>query len=380
MHAGVRHARELAGRRAQRRSPATSTARAARCSRAPPPARRTPRRARARPGRAARPLARAACAGCREVVRRAARSPCLAEEIETPGEGQVRALITIAGNPVLSHAERRPPGRARSSALDFMVSVDIYVNETTRHADVILPGAVAARALALRPRALQLRRAQRRQLLAAGARPPTPAMLDEWETLLRLTGDRRPARAPTPTSPRSTDFVALEALRAAQTADAHSPRRTAATPTSCWPSVAPRRRARAAARPAAAHRALRARRSADLEAAPHGIDLGPLRAAPARGAAHAERQDRARARAARRRRRAAARGAGRAPSTAAWCSSAAATCARTTRGCTTCRCSSAARSAAPARPPRRRRAPRAGRRRAGARALARRRGRACRSR
>ncbi|KIF83131.1 molybdopterin-dependent oxidoreductase [Noviherbaspirillum autotrophicum] len=64
---------------------------------------------------------------------------CLAEEIETPGAGQVRALISIAGNPVLS----APNGERLSAALealDFMVSVDIYLNETTRHADVILPG------------------------------------------------------------------------------------------------------------------------------------------------------------------------------------------------------------------------------------------------
>ena len=62
----------------------------------------------------------------------------LAEEIATPGEGQVRALITFAGNPVLS----TPNGRRLSDALeqlDFMVAVDPYVNETTRHADVILP-------------------------------------------------------------------------------------------------------------------------------------------------------------------------------------------------------------------------------------------------
>ncbi len=62
----------------------------------------------------------------------------LADEIETPGEGQVRALVTIAGNPALS-----TPDSERLSAalekLDFMVSVDIYCNETTRHADVILP-------------------------------------------------------------------------------------------------------------------------------------------------------------------------------------------------------------------------------------------------
>lgn len=64
---------------------------------------------------------------------------CLAEEIDTPGPGQIRALIAIAGNPVLS-----APNGARLAAaleqLDFMVSLDIYLNETSRHADVILPG------------------------------------------------------------------------------------------------------------------------------------------------------------------------------------------------------------------------------------------------
>ncbi len=62
----------------------------------------------------------------------------LAEEIETPGEGQIRALLTVAGNPVLS-----TPNGARLDAalagLDFMVSVDPYLNETTRHAHVVLP-------------------------------------------------------------------------------------------------------------------------------------------------------------------------------------------------------------------------------------------------
>ncbi|MET8762821.1 molybdopterin oxidoreductase family protein [Lentzea sp. NPDC004782] len=62
----------------------------------------------------------------------------LADEIETPGEGQVRALFTIGGNPALSL-----PNSARVNdalaGLDFMVSVDPYLNETTRHADVVLP-------------------------------------------------------------------------------------------------------------------------------------------------------------------------------------------------------------------------------------------------
>ena len=64
---------------------------------------------------------------------------CLAEEIDTPGPGRIRALIAIAANPVLS-----APNGARLAAalgqLDFMVSMDIYLNETSRHADVILPG------------------------------------------------------------------------------------------------------------------------------------------------------------------------------------------------------------------------------------------------
>jgi anaerobic selenocysteine-containing dehydrogenase len=62
----------------------------------------------------------------------------LADEIETGGEDQVRALITVAGNPVLS----TPDGARLDAALeqlDFMVAVDPYVNETSRHADVILP-------------------------------------------------------------------------------------------------------------------------------------------------------------------------------------------------------------------------------------------------
>lgn len=62
----------------------------------------------------------------------------LAEEILTPGEGQIRALVTHAGNPVLSTPNGRRMDEALAS-LDYMVSIDIYVNETTRHANIILP-------------------------------------------------------------------------------------------------------------------------------------------------------------------------------------------------------------------------------------------------
>lgn len=62
----------------------------------------------------------------------------LAEEMLTPGEGQIKGMITVAGNPVLS----TPNGRQLDEALaglEFMVAIDIYINETTHHANIILP-------------------------------------------------------------------------------------------------------------------------------------------------------------------------------------------------------------------------------------------------
>ena len=64
---------------------------------------------------------------------------CLAEEIATPGEGQLKALITIAGNPVIS-APDSAQLEAALPELDCMISIDNYLNETTRFAHVILPG------------------------------------------------------------------------------------------------------------------------------------------------------------------------------------------------------------------------------------------------
>ena len=62
----------------------------------------------------------------------------LAEEILTPGENQIRAAITVAGNPILSTPHSVQLDKAFAD-LEFMVSIDIYLNETTRHANVILP-------------------------------------------------------------------------------------------------------------------------------------------------------------------------------------------------------------------------------------------------
>jgi len=68
----------------------------------------------------------------------------LAEEIETTGDEQVRAFVTVAGNPVLSTPNSERLDRALRG-LDFMVSVDPYLNETTRHAHVVLPPTDPAR-------------------------------------------------------------------------------------------------------------------------------------------------------------------------------------------------------------------------------------------
>ena len=109
---------------------------------------------------------------------------CLAEEIATPGAGQVRALITIAGNPVLSS----PNGPRLAAALDqleFMVSLDIYLNETTRHADVILPGGSPLEETHYDVAFSQL--AHRNHARYSPAVLPRPAdQPAEWETLLRL--------------------------------------------------------------------------------------------------------------------------------------------------------------------------------------------------
>jgi anaerobic selenocysteine-containing dehydrogenase len=109
---------------------------------------------------------------------------CLAEEIDTPGEGQIRALVTVAGNPVLS-----TPNAARLDAamatLDFYVAVDPYINETTRHADVILPVPTA-----LQKGHYDLALLQLGLRNVANYSPPVlpqeEGQLDEWRILARL--------------------------------------------------------------------------------------------------------------------------------------------------------------------------------------------------
>jgi anaerobic selenocysteine-containing dehydrogenase len=118
----------------------------------------------------------------------------LADEIETPGPGQVRALLTHAGNPVLSAPNGRRLERALER-LELLVSIDIYVNETTRHAHLILPSTfalehehydVALHALAVRNTAKW----------SPPLFPPEPGMKHDWEILAELA--RRLDGAPAP--------------------------------------------------------------------------------------------------------------------------------------------------------------------------------------
>jgi anaerobic selenocysteine-containing dehydrogenase len=108
----------------------------------------------------------------------------LAEEMDTPGEGQVRALITAAGNPIVSTPNSGRLERAVEK-LDFMLSIDIYVNETTRHADVILPA----------PQPLEKSHydAAFYQLSTRNIANYSPAVFErrgpaEWEIYMRLAG------------------------------------------------------------------------------------------------------------------------------------------------------------------------------------------------
>ena len=203
----------------------------------------------------------------------------LAEEIETPGAGQVRALITIGGNPALS-APNGDRLNAALATLDFMIGVDVYLNETTRHANVILPppSPLERAHYDLAFYQLSVRNVARYSspVFARAADQP-----EEWEILLRLIGILAGQGA-------DTDIAALDDQLAAQTVEREVRGKGS----------------RVAGRdPAEIMAALRPRRGperlldlllrtgpygdgfgadpdgltlAKVAAAPHGIDLGPL--------------------------------------------------------------------------------------------------------
>ena len=180
---------------------------------------------------------------------------CLAEEIETPGEGQVRALITIAGNPVVSTPNSERLGAALDG-LEFMVSVDIYLNETTKRADVILP-APSHLERAHYDLAFYSFSVRNIANYSPPVLPKPEHMPDEWETLVRLAGIAGGAGP-------DADVDAIDDMVAADIAG-----RTGVEPDPA--RRGPERIIDMMLRGGAYGISL-----ADLEAAPHGVDLGPL--------------------------------------------------------------------------------------------------------
>jgi len=158
----------------------------------------------------------------------------LAEEMLTPGAGQIRALVTLAGNPVLSTPNGRQVEQGLAG-LDFMLSIDPYLNETTRHADLILP--------------------------------PTSALeRDHYDMTFNLFAVRNVARWNPPILPKPAgaldDWEILEGLgQALAAALGQEPKRL----------PKPARMLDAGLRAGPYDLSLDA-----LQAAPHGLDLGPL--------------------------------------------------------------------------------------------------------
>ncbi|WP_436492854.1 molybdopterin-dependent oxidoreductase [Actinokineospora sp. HUAS TT18] len=175
----------------------------------------------------------------------------LADEILTPGEGQVRALITVCGNPCLSTPNSDRLAEALDG-LDFMVSLDVYLNETSRHADVILPGPSPLERAHYDVALYQFAVRNVANWTAAALPSDQP---QEWETLLRLTGIIMGAGA---------DVAAMDDFVAAQFAERMD---VEPDPT----LVGPERLIDLLLRSGPYKVTL-----AELKAAPHGIDFGPL--------------------------------------------------------------------------------------------------------
>lgn len=175
----------------------------------------------------------------------------LAEEIDTPGEGRIRALVTASGNPVLS----TPNGRRLDAALaglEFMVSIDFYLNETTRHAHLILP--------------------------------PTFALeRDHYDLVFNALAIRNVAKYSPPLFPRGPDARHDEEIMAGlvERIEAQDPSRRPALPARLAARVLTARRALALGLRFGPHGARLNPLSGGLTLGrlagqPHGVDLGPL--------------------------------------------------------------------------------------------------------
>lgn len=130
---------------------------------------------------------------------------CLAEEITTEGQGQVRGLVTIAGNPVLSTPNGSQLDRALAQ-LEHYVAVDIYINETTRHADLILPPAWSLEADNYQL-VFHLVAVRNTAKFSPRVVEPEPGMLEDWQILSELSQSIERARNPGPYTEVRTELM-----------------------------------------------------------------------------------------------------------------------------------------------------------------------------
>lgn len=134
----------------------------------------------------------------------------LADEILTEGSGQIRALVTCAGNPVLS-APNGPKIEKALENLDFMVCIDFYLNETTRHADIILPptGPLEHGHYDLVLNAVAVRNVAK---YSPPLYQPMPDTRHDWQIFLELTR-RLETRGPLAWATAETKYQVLKSLQ-----------------------------------------------------------------------------------------------------------------------------------------------------------------------
>lgn len=186
---------------------------------------------------------------------------CLAEEIDTPGDGQVRALFCLAGNPAVStpNSERLS---AALSTLDLLVCVDLYVTETARHAHVVFP---ATSPLCRSHYDLGFYQFALRNVAnySPPVLPPEEGSMDEWRVLCKLALIAQGLGAVA--DPALVDDLAARRMIEQAGLDAE------ATLASLAPRVGPERLLDLMLRVGPYKLTLD-----EVAAHPHGVDLGPL--------------------------------------------------------------------------------------------------------
>ncbi|MFE5490971.1 molybdopterin-dependent oxidoreductase [Streptomyces virginiae] len=194
----------------------------------------------------------------------------LAEEIETPGEGRIRTLIAIAANPVLSAPDGDRLDRALAG-LDFMISVDPYLNETSRHANVVLPPPPPAQSAHF-DFAFNAFAVHNQARYSPPAVPLEEGRMDECEIHARLILAVSGLHG---APPEAVDERVIDDTLARAVTDEHSPLHgadPAAQALGLTGRTGPERRLDLMLRLGPYELGLE-----DLLKTPHGIDLGPLR-------------------------------------------------------------------------------------------------------